>query len=172
MRAMLLALALLLTAAPVARAGEFTLSSPAFPENTAIPATFTCSGRDTNPTLLFRNVPAGAKSLVLIMDDPDAPGGTWTHWVAYGIPATCAGLPENLPRSPQLPGLTNQGLNSWGRVGYGGPCPPSGLHHYVFRLHALNVVLSLPGGASREQVEQAMAGHVLAKTQFVGVFSR
>lgn len=174
-----LALVLLLPSALFARLGvpstldkAFAILSPAFGDGEAIPAAYTCSGRDMNPTLFFRNVPGGTRSLVLIVEDPDAPGGTWTHWLAYDIPASCTGLPENLPRSPQLPGLASQGLNSWGRAGYGGPCPPSGTHRYVFRLSALNVALRLPGGASRAQVEQAMDGHVLAWTQMVGTFRR
>lgn len=165
-----LTLVLALALAMPVRAADFTVVCPAFAEGEAIPAAYTCAGRDTNPTLLFRNIPAGSRSLVLIVDDPDAPGKTWTHWVAYDIPATSSGLPENLPRTPKLHGLASQGINSWGRVGWGGPCPPSGIHHYVFRLVALNVVLGLPGGASREQVEAAMAGHILGRATLTGVF--
>ena len=167
-----LVLALVLALPLSARAEEFTVSCPAFAEGEAIPAAYTCSGRDANPTLLFRSPPAGAKSLVLIMDDPDAPGGTWVHWVAYDIPATSSGLPENLPRTPKLAGLATQGVNSWGRPGYGGPCPPSGTHRYYFRLYALNVLLGLAPGASRAQVEQAMSGHVLGRAELMGTFGR
>jgi Raf kinase inhibitor-like YbhB/YbcL family protein len=169
---LVLVLALALALPLSARAEEFTVSCPAFAEGEPIPAAYTCSGRDTNPTLLFRNIPAGSRSLALIVDDPDAPGKAWTHWVVYDIPATGAGLPENLPRAPKLHGLASQGTNSWGRVGWGGPCPPSGTHRYVFRLFALNVVLGLPGGAGREQVEAAMAGHVLGRATLAGVFGR
>ncbi|MEW5772710.1 MAG: YbhB/YbcL family Raf kinase inhibitor-like protein [Thermodesulfobacteriota bacterium] len=167
-----LALVLALAAALPARAADFSVSSPAFAEGRPIPAAYACAGRDANPTLLFRNAPAGTRSLVLIMDDPDAPGGTWVHWLVYDIPAASSGLPENLPRTPQLPGLATQGRNSWGRVGYGGPCPPSGTHRYVFRLYALNVVLGLAPGAGREQLEAAMAGHVLGRAELLGVFGR
>ncbi len=168
-----LILALVLVAVPaLAGAAEFTVSSPAFVAGAAIPASFTCAGRDANPTLLFRNPPAGTKSLVLIVDDPDAPGGTWVHWVAYDIPAISTGLPENLPRTPQLAGLATQGVNSWGRPGYGGPCPPSGTHRYYFRLYALNVILGLTPGATRAQLEHAMAGHVLGRAELMGTFGR
>jgi hypothetical protein len=173
MRSASLALVLSLLLVPaLAGAAEFSVSSPGFAPEAAIPAAFTCAGRDANPTLLFRNPPAGTKSLVLIMDDPDAPGGTWVHWVAYDIPAKSSGLPENLPRTPQLAGLATQGVNSWGRVGYGGPCPPSGTHRYFFRLYALNVLLGLSPGASRAQVEQAMSGHVLGRAELMGTFGR
>ena len=173
MRSAVLSLLLSLVLVPaLAGAAEFSVSSPAFAADAAIPPAFTCAGRDANPTLLFRSPPAGAKSLVLIMDDPDAPGGTWVHWVAYDIPATSSGLPENLPRTPKLAGLATQGVNSWGRPGYGGPCPPSGTHRYYFRLYALNVLLGLAPGASRAQVEQAMSGHVLGRAELMGTFGR
>mgnify|MGYP000959737918 CR=1 FL=1 len=152
------------------------LSSTAFGHQGRIPSLYTCDGHDLSPPLSWTGMPPATRSLALLVVDPDAPDPlapktTWVHWVLYNLPADCTGLPEAVSRADLPPG-TREGVNDWRRTGYGGPCPPSGTHGYVFRLSALNVALRLPGGASRAQVEQAMEGHVLAWTQMVGTFRR
>lgn len=141
------------------------LSSPDFAHEASIPARFTCDGDDVSPGLVIAVVPADAVSLVLIMDDPDAPGGTWDHWVAYDIPPT-----ESLP--VDVGPLGTGGSNSWQRTGYGGPCPPSGTHRYVFTVLALDGELGLPEGASKADVLVAAEGHVIAESVLIGTYSR
>ncbi len=141
------------------------LSSPAFASGEAIPARHTCDGRDVSPPLVIEDIPQGTACLALIMDDPDAPAGTWDHWVAYDIPVT-ATVPEGV-RS-----LGVAGRNSWRRTGYGGPCPPSGEHRYYFRVYALDARLGLREGAGKGQVLEAMKGHVLAEATLMGRYSR
>jgi Raf kinase inhibitor-like YbhB/YbcL family protein len=150
----------------------FIITSPAFAEGHPIPAVYTCDGKDMSPPLAWTDPPAGTKSLALIADDPDAPGKTWVHWVLYSIPATSRQLPEAFPRDRELADGTRQGLTDFGRPGYGGPCPPSGTHHYHFKLYALDTELSLEPGATKPQVEAAMKGHVLAQTQLIGTYRR
>ena len=139
------------------------LSSPSFKENERIPKKFTCHGDDINPELNISNVPKEAVSLVLIVDDPDAPMGTWTHWVVFNIPATTKTIKKN-----SIPGL--QGLNSFGKLNYAGPCPPGGTHRYFFRLYALDTTLSLPPGLDRKELEKAMDVHVIKEIKFVGIY--
>jgi len=146
--------------------GTFTLTSSAFSNNGRIPDVYTCKGQDINPPLSLQGIPQGAKSFVLIMDDPDAPMGTWDHWVVWNIPPTTTEIHEG--EEPQ--GVA--GKNSWGRTGYGGPCPPSGTHRYVFKLYALDTMLNLKKGETKREVEQAMQGHILAQTQLVGLYSK
>ncbi len=149
----------------------FSFSSPAFGHGQPIPAVYTCKGRDISPPLTWSDLPQGTKSLALIMDDPDAPIGTWVHWVIYNIPSTRTGLEEAIPSEERLADGSLQGKNSWRRIGYGGPCPPSGTHRYYFRLYALDSMLSLAPGATKEQLLQAMQGHILTEAEWMGTFS-
>jgi len=152
------------------------LTSPAFQPNAAIPARFTCDGADVSPELNWSDLPAGTRSLVLIVDDPDAPDPraprmTWVHWVLYNLPPTAAGLPEAVA-SAALPAGTNEGLNDWGRTGYGGPCPPIGRHRYFHKLYALDTLLPDLGKPTKAALEKAMAGHILAKAELTGTYQR
>jgi Raf kinase inhibitor-like YbhB/YbcL family protein len=140
------------------------LSSPAFGANQPIPDAYTARGTAFSPPLAISNIPAGTQSLLLIVHDPDAPGGDFTHWTLWNISATATLLPEN-----HTPSGSIQGLNDFGNIGYGAPAPPSGTHHYVFDLYALNTQLSLPAGASRTELEQSMEGHTIAQTQLIGI---
>jgi Raf kinase inhibitor-like YbhB/YbcL family protein len=149
------------------------ITSGAFAEGAAIPAEHTCDGADASPPLKWSGVPAGAKSLALLCDDPDAPGKTWVHWVLYGLPPTVAELSEGVPKTETLPNGAKQGLNDFTRVGYGGPCPPHGSpHRYFFKLYALDTQLSLSARATKQDVESAMKGHVLAQGQLMGTYQR
>lgn len=146
---------------------ELTLTSAKFSHRGTIPAEYTCDGKDISPRLDIKGVPADAKSLVLIMHDPDAPvSGGWTHWVVYNIPPTTRVIEEG--KEPE--GTPSK--NSWGRTGYGGPCPPSGTHRYFFTLYALDTLLSLPEGSSKKEVEKAMLGHILAQTELIALYAR
>ncbi len=143
------------------------ISSQAFVHNGYIPARYTCDGNDVNPPLEIANVPAEAKSLALIVDDPDAPVGMWVHWVAWNIdPATREIGEDSVPRSAM------QGKNDWKRSSYGGPCPPSGVHRYFFKLYALDTRLNLGAGTTKKDLEKAMQGHILASTELIGLYKR
>lgn len=149
------------------------LRSPAFAEGGDIPRKFTCDGPDVSPELVWDEGPAGTQSYSLIMDDPDAPAGTWVHWVYYNIPSSARGVPENVPKVAEVKGGGTQGRNDFGRVGYGGPCPPRGpAHRYFFKLYALNGKLALKPGATKAEVEKAMKGHILAEAQLMGRYRR
>ena len=153
-----------------------TLASPAFAHNGSLPARLTCDGRDVSPELRWSGLPVGTQSLALIVDDPDAPDPaaprmTWVHWVLYNIPPTAAGLPEGVAVRDLPPG-TREGMNDWGRTGYGGPCPPIGRHRYFHKLYALDMVLPDLGKPAKAGLEQAMKGHVLASTELVGTYQR
>lgn len=149
------------------------ISSPVFREGTAIPARYTCEGEDVSPELNWSGLPAGTKSLALIVDDPDAPRGTFTHWVLFNLPASATTLPEGVPAAPELPDGSKQGRTDFGHTGYGGPCPPPGRpHRYRFTLYALDSSLQLAAGASVNQVAAAMKGHILAQGRLVGTFQR
>ena len=161
---------------PKAPAMPLVISSPDFPPNASIPARHTCDGDNVSPALDWRGVPAGTRSLALIVDDPDAPDPaaprrTWVHWLLYNLPASCEGLAPALP-SRMLPGLSLQGKNDWGRTGYGGPCPPIGRHRYFFKLYALDAVLPDLHLPTKAQLEAAMAGHVLAEAQLIGTYEK
>lgn len=146
---------------------RFSITSGAFTHNGSIPPLYTCDGKNISPRLDITGIPADAKSLVLIMHDPDAPvSDGWTHWVVYHIPPLTRVIEEG--KAPE--GVS--GKNSWGRTGYGGPCPPSGTHRYFFTLYALNTPLSLPEGSGKNEVRQAMQGHILAQTELVGLYAR
>lgn len=154
----------------------FTLISTAFSHNAEIPSRHTCDGTDTSPALSWSGLPEGTQSLVLIVDDPDAPDPaapkmTWVHWVLYNIPPTAAGLAEGIQEKDLPPG-TLQGLNDWKRTGYGGPCPPIGTHRYFHKLYALDTVLPDLHHPTKAALEQAMHGHILAQTELIGRYQR
>jgi Raf kinase inhibitor-like YbhB/YbcL family protein len=151
---------------------SISLSSTAFAAGTSIPAAYSCTGRSISPPLAWSDPPSGTKSFALIMDDPDAPFGTFVHWVIYNIPASSRGLPEAVVANGQLADGTLQGNNGAGRVGYMGPCPPSGTHRYFFKLYALDNDLSLSSGAGKDQLLNAMQGHILAQGELMGTFSK
>ena len=148
------------------------LSSTAFDSGGAIPTRYTCDGMDVSPPLRWSNVPEGTRSLALVADDPDAPGGTFVHWVIYDLPPDARRLPEAVPKRQTLPGGAAQGVNGAGGVGYMGPCPPSGTHRYFFRVYALDTELDLGGGATREGLASAMREHVLAGGRLMGTYGR
>ena len=150
-----------------------TLTSSAFPPGGTIPKKHTCDGPDVSPALNWTDPPAGTQSWALIMDDPDAPVGTWVHWVLYDLPAAARALPENVPKQEQLPDGSRQGRNDFRRTGYGGPCPPAGpAHRYFFKLYALDVKLGLRAGATKADVERAMQGHILGQAELMGRYGR
>jgi len=144
--------------------GIMELKSPDFKDNQFMPAKFSCEGQDVNPELIISDIPLTAKSLVLIVDDPDAPSGTWIHWVVFNIPP----LPRIAENS--IPG--KQGINSSGGKNYHGPCPPSGVHRYFFKLYALDIELNLVEGVNKGQLEKAMHGHLLAEAQLLGLYKK
>jgi Raf kinase inhibitor-like YbhB/YbcL family protein len=149
------------------------LSSTAFSQGAPIPAKYTCDDQNVSPPLKWSGVPADAKSLVLIVDDPDAPVGTWLHWLVYDLPAKATELPENVDKSQHIAAGAKQGLNSFKHLGYGGPCPPAGkAHRYFFKLYALDTLLDLKPGASKKEVERAMANHILAQGELMGTYKR
>ena len=156
--------------APISSGGDpmLILTSSAFEPGTPIPARYSCDGNDISPPLAWHGVPPDTQSFALIFDDPDAPGGTWDHWLLFNLPADTRTLPENAT----LPAETSVGKNSWGRTDYGGPCPPRGTHRYFFKLYALDTPLSLTTGASKSEIETAMRGHILAHTELMGTFTR
>lgn len=152
---------------------NFVLETKAFPKGGEIPRKYTCSGEDVSPALSWSGAPQGARSFVLVVEDPDAPSGTFTHWIVYDLPAETRQLPENVSKTGDLSGGGRQGGNGFRRTGYGGPCPPPGkAHRYFFRLYALDSTLNLPSGASRQEVESAMRGHVIAQAELMGKFAR
>ena len=152
----------------------FTLTSTAFRDGAAIPVKHTCDGLDVSPPLAWSGAPAGTRSFALIADDPDAPAGSWVHWVVYNLPAAVSGLPENVAKVEALDlGGARQGRNDFRRPGYGGPCPPPGpAHRYFFTLYALDTPLTLKAGAQRKDVETAMEGHVLGSAQLMAKYAR
>ena len=151
---------------------NISIKSEAFREGETIPAEYTCRGRNVSPALSWSGIPADAKSIALIMDDPDAPAGTFDHWVVYNIPASAQGLPRAVPKNETLSDGSRQGTASSGDVGYHSPCPPSGVHRYYFRIYALDTKLDLPAGATRKQVDDDMKGHILAKGELMGRYGR
>jgi len=150
-----------------------SVASTGFSADSLIPKKFTCDGEDLSPPLHWSDVPRGTKSFALICDDPDAPGGTWVHWVMWGIPAESIALPEGLKSDSSLPGEGHQGTNSWGKTGYGGPCPPRGKpHRYYFKVYALDTMIQPAGAPNKAAVEKAMQGHILAQAQIMGKYGR
>jgi Raf kinase inhibitor-like YbhB/YbcL family protein len=149
------------------------LRSDAFNDGAPIPTKYTCDGVDVSPPLCWSGAPAGTKCFALICDDPDAPRGTWVHWVLYNLPAATTELPEGFSREDVLPNGVRQGLTDFKRTGYGGPCPPPGSpHHYYFKLYALDAELALKARPSKADLVAAMKGHVLAETSLMGMYQR
>jgi Raf kinase inhibitor-like YbhB/YbcL family protein len=158
------------------KAMSMTITSTAFAPGAAMPALYTCEGKDISPPLAWSGAPAGTKSLALIVDDPDAPDPaapkmTWVHWVLYDIAPTTHGLPDAVQASA-LPSGTRQGVNDWGRTGYGGPCPPVGRHRYFHKLYALDTVLPDLKRPNKAALEKAMNGHVLAQAALIGTYQK
>lgn len=148
------------------------IKSQAFAQGSLIPAKHTCDGADVSPPLAWSGAPAGTKSFALISDDPDAPVGTWVHWVMWNIPAEARVLEENVPKKDTLPNGARQGTTDFKRIGYGGPCPPSGTHRYYFKLYALDAALDLQASTTRKVLEKTMQGHILAQAELMGTYSR
>lgn len=150
----------------------FKITSPEFGEGQTLPRKFTCDGVDISPPLSWEDAPAGTVSFTLILNDPDAPAGDWVHWVLFNIPAETRQLVEGIPAEKCLSDGIMQGRNSWHQVRYGGPCPPTGSHHYFFKLYALDCKLKMEGGVERQEIIYSMQGHILAQTQLMGIYSR
>jgi Raf kinase inhibitor-like YbhB/YbcL family protein len=148
------------------------LKSQAFQPGKMIPAKYTCDGQDISPPLSWSDPPAATMSFALISDDPDAPMGTWVHWVLWNIPVSARTLEENLPKTASPTNGAKQGTTDFHRVGYGGPCPPSGTHRYYFKLYALDSTLDLPSSTTKKDLEKAMEGHILAQTELMGTYRR
>ncbi len=149
-----------------------TLSSPAFEYGEYIPSIYTCMGKDISPPLRWNGVPPETECIVLICDDPDAPMGTWVHWVIYNIPPDSKGLPEGVPRIKRLKDGSLQGLNDFRKIGYGGPCPPGGVHRYFFKIYAVDKMLKIGPGASKRKVLELIKGHIISKGELMGKFRR
>jgi Raf kinase inhibitor-like YbhB/YbcL family protein len=165
------------TGAPAGDGGQkeqvmaFPLTSTAFENGGWIPKKYTCDGPDGSPALTWGEPSTGTQSFALIVDDPDAPSGTWVHWVLYNLPGRARALPEGLPTDRELPDGTRQGRNSSGKTGYSGPCPPRGaIHRYFFKLYALNSEMNLPPGATKSELEEAITNHVVARAEILGRF--
>ncbi len=154
----------------ISKEGVFTLTSSAFQPQQKIPTRYTCDGEDISPPLEWKGSPVGTKSFALILDDPDAPSGTFTHWVLYNLPASRFELAEGASTAPEL--KPNHGMTSWRKTVYGGPCPPSAVHHYIFTLYAIDTTLTLPAGASKKEVLAALQGHILGQAELAGLYGR
>lgn len=149
----------------------FQITTTAFRDSASIPKKFTCDGPDVSPALAWSDPPAGTKSFAIIVDDPDAPAGTWVHWVLYDLPADTRKLPEGVAKDRELSSGALQGRNDFGKIGYNGPCPPRGSEHrYFFKLYALDSKTGLKAGATKGELERAMNRHVLAQAQFIGIY--
>lgn len=150
---------------------NLSITSTAFAQGQPIPSQYSCDGKGISPALAWSGAPDGTKSFALIMDDPDAPMGTYVHWVIYNIPSSVAALPEAMSKDPKLANGSVQGPNSSGRAGYAGPCPPGGTHRYFFKLFALDTLLDI-SSAGKDQLLKTMQGHILAQGELMGTFSR
>ena len=149
------------------------LKSPDFSSGASIPKQFSCDGADISPALAWNDPPAATQSFALIADDPDAPVGTWVHWVLFDLPANARSLPQNVPKQELLADGSRQGRNDFRKIGYSGPCPPPGKpHRYFFKLYALDAKLNLQPGATKKDVERAMRGHILAQGEWMGRYAR
>ena len=151
---------------------EIKVTSSVFKNDGMIPSKYTCDGEDFSPPLQWESVPQGTQSIALICDDPDAPMGTFVHWVLFNLPADIKELVGNIPAGRTLSNGASQGITDFGRIGYGGPCPPSGTHRYFFKIYALDTKLALPAGSAKHQLLKAMEGHILAQGQLVGKYKR
>ena len=151
---------------------EFKLTSTAFQEGQLIPRQYTCDGVNISPPLEWSGTPPSTKTLAIICNDPDAPVGTWVHWVLYNLAGDKIGLVENVPATESVPGGGVHGTNDFKKIGYGGPCPPSGTHRYFFKLYALDASFDLKAGATKAEVLKAMDGHIIGQTQLMGTYKR
>jgi len=149
-----------------------TITSTVFTEGSMVPQEYTCDGEDISPPLAWSGVPDGTKSLALICDDPDAPMGTWVHWVLFNIPAHIMELPAKIPHEKIIQNGAKHGINDFRKFGYGGPCPPGGTHRYYFKLYALDTEINLEAGITKAQLLKTMEGHILAEGQLMGRYSR
>lgn len=151
---------------------EIKITSTAFADGGMIPAKYTCDGADVSTPLQWDAVPEDTKTIALICDDPDAPMGTWVHWVLFNLPAETRNLAENIPADKTLPNGAKQGINDFGKIGYGGPCPPGGTHRYFFKLYALDSGIDLDAGADKDQLLKAMEGHIIGQGKLIGKYKR
>ena len=149
-----------------------TITSSAFIDGGIIPKKHTCDGSNISPPLSWSGLPKGARSIALICDDPDAPAGTWVHWVLFNIPVTVRELPRDIPAEKTLDSGAQHGINDFRKYGYGGPCPPSGTHRYYFKIYALNSRLALQPGITKAELIKAMAGHILSEGRLMGTYKR
>jgi hypothetical protein len=152
--------------------GKMEIKSSAFKEGTTIPGKYTCDNIDISPPLEWSQVPDGTKRFALICDDPDAPVGTWVHWVLFNLPGNILKLSENVPKIEVLKNGARQGKNDFGKIGYGGPCPPGGIHRYYFKIYALDKELDSKPGITKKELLKAMEGHILAEGQLMGKYKR
>ncbi|HXZ18572.1 MAG TPA: YbhB/YbcL family Raf kinase inhibitor-like protein [Candidatus Acidoferrales bacterium] len=151
---------------------ELQLTTSAFPAGGSIPKKFTCDGADVSPALSWTDAPAGTQSFALIVDDPDAPGRVWVHWVLYNLPGATQKLAEGMAKDPEMGDGSRQGRNDFGKIGYSGPCPPRGtVHRYFFKLYALDSKVDLKPGSTKSDVERTMKSHILAQSELIGTFS-
>lgn len=150
----------------------FQLLSNAFSDHSPIPPRYTCSSENISPPLQWVDPPQGTACFALIMDDPDAPAGTWVHWVFYGIPGTLSAIPEAIPAVPPVTRFGTQGKNSWGKTGYGGPCPPFGIHRYFFKLYAIKQPLPINSGLTKPELIQAMQGCMVDMVELMGTYQK
>jgi Raf kinase inhibitor-like YbhB/YbcL family protein len=158
---------------PQSSSADIKLTSPAFAHASPIPALYTCDDKNVSPALAWSGGPVERRSFALVCDDPDAPRGTWVHWVLYNLPGEAAELAQGMPPVPELPSGARQGRNDFGDIGYGGPCPPPGKpHRYYFRLYALDIMLTLPYGVTKGELEQAVSGHILGQGTLMGTYKR
>ena len=151
---------------------SLVINTTAFSEGEMIPTRYTCDGPDVSPDLAWSGVPDAAETLALICDDPDAPMGTWVHWVLFNIPSSLSGLPAEISPDATLESGARHGTNDFRKLGYGGPCPPGGTHRYYFKLYALDTELNLDSGATKDQLLEGMQGHILAEAQLMGTYKR
>lgn len=151
---------------------KLTVTSTAFNDGGMIPSKYTCDGDNISPAISWSGIPGGTKSIAMICEDPDAPAGTWVHWVVYNIPPDIQKIEEKIPSEKILKNGTLQGLTDFRKIGYGGPCPPSGVHRYYFKVYALDKTLDLEPGATKSQLVKAMEGHILAQGQLMGKYTR
>jgi Raf kinase inhibitor-like YbhB/YbcL family protein len=151
---------------------EIKITSPAFEEGGLIPKKYTCDGSNVSPPLRWNSVPDGTESIAIICEDPDAPSGTWMHWILFNLPAECRELAENIPDDETLHDSTRQGINDFGSIGYSGPCPPWGIHRYFFKIFALDCTLDIVHLVDKDILNLAMGDHILATGQLMGRYQR